>query len=150
MLVRLANGRRCAKRLPCSGGFVGPAVVTARPSSGRRIVEGSDGRAVAVDAQERAFLVGTPGPSFTTTPDAFQPSPGPGGSLGLAVVPLGGTGMPEVEYATYAGAALPPPGRPGLTAMAASTLACSSSTTRDMPSFPSSTRYSRLCRRVPP
>ena len=41
---------------------------------------------------------------------AFQPSPGPGGSVGLAVVPLGGTGTPEVEYATYAGAAGPFPG----------------------------------------
>ena len=73
------------------------------------IVEGSNGRAVAVDAQERAFLVGTPGPSFGTTPDAFQPSPAPEEASGC-VVPLGGTGPPEVEYATYAGAAGPFPG----------------------------------------
>jgi hypothetical protein len=94
----------------CSGGFVTRLAGDATAVQRTAIVKGSDGRAVAVDAQERAFFVGTPGPSFTTTLDAFQPSPGPGGNLGPAVVPLGGTGTPEVEYATYAGAAGPLPG----------------------------------------
>ena len=79
----------------CSGGFVtklaGDGTAVQRTAN----LEDSNGRAVAVDARGRAFLVGTPGPSFTTTPDAFPPSPGPGGSLGLAVMPLGGLDRPK-------------------------------------------------------
>ena len=39
----------------------------------------------------------------------FQPAPAPSGSATFAVVPLGGTGTPEVEYATYVGAGGPHP-----------------------------------------
>ena len=112
------SGSTCSSDLPmaaprealCGAGFVTKIAGNGSAVQRTAIVEGLDGRAVGVDAQEQAFLLGTPGPSFRTTPDAFQPSPGPLGSVGLAVVPLGGTGTPEVGYATYAGAGGPVPG----------------------------------------
>ena len=109
------SGSTCSSDLPgapprdpdCSGAFVAKIAGNGSAIQRTAIIEGTNGRAVAVDAQDRAFLVGNGGPPFSTTPDAFQPMPGFLGSMTLVVVPLGGTGTPEVEYATYAGAAGP-------------------------------------------
>jgi hypothetical protein len=109
------SGQTCSPDLPmaapraadCNGGFVTKIAAAGNAVRRTAIVEGTDGRAVAVDAHDRAFLAGNPGPTFTTTPDAFQPTPHRWGSAALAVVPLGGTGTPEVEYATFMGAGGP-------------------------------------------
>ena len=104
-------GFTCSSDLPmaapraalCSGGFVTKIAADGGAVRRTAIVEGTDGRAVAVDAQDRAFLLGNRGPSFTTTPDAFQPVQDSFGSATLAVVPLGEAATPEVEYSTYVG-----------------------------------------------
>lgn len=107
-------GDTCSPDLPqappraatCSAAFV--ARVNSDGSAVVRSVnvEGTGGWTVAVDQELRAFLVGN-GSAFATTPDAFQPSPGPGGSMTLAVLPFGTTDPPRIEYATYAGAGGP-------------------------------------------
>ena len=109
------SGQTCSSDMPmaapraadCNGGFVTKIAAAGNAVRRTAIVEGTDGRAVVVDAQDRAFLVGNPGPTFTTTPDAFQPAPNRWGSAAMAVVPLGGPGTPVAEYATFMGAGGP-------------------------------------------
>ena len=107
-------GETCSPDLPhaspraaaCNAGFV--ARLASDGSGGDRttVVEGTNGWAVAVDAAQRAFLVGN-GSAFATTPDAFQPSPGAVGSMTVAMVPFEGPEATRVQYATYAGAGGP-------------------------------------------
>jgi hypothetical protein len=109
------SGATCSPDVPmapprdalCSGSFVTKIAADGSTVQRTAIVEGTNGRRVAVDAQDRAFLVGTGRPPFMTTPDAFQPAPDSLGSATLAVIPLSGPGTPAVEYATYAGTAGP-------------------------------------------
>jgi hypothetical protein len=110
------SGHTCSSDLPMAapresecGAFVTKIAAAGNAVRRTAIVEGTDGWRVDVDAHDRAFLFGSSGPAFTTTPDAFQPEKAPSGSATFAVVPLGGTGTPQVEYATYVGAGGPLP-----------------------------------------
>ena len=109
-------GSTCSTDMPmaapreatCGAGFVTKIAADGTAVQQTAVVEGTSGRAVGVDAQNRAFLLGNGGDgSFTPTPDAFQPAPGPLGSASLAVVSFGGTGAAEVTYASYVGAGGP-------------------------------------------
>jgi hypothetical protein len=109
-------GSTCSTDLPmaaprattCGAGFVTKIAADGTAVQKTAVVEGTSGRAVGVDAQHRAFLLGNGGDgSFAPTPDSFQPAPGPLGSASLAVVSFGGTGAPEVTYASYVGAGGP-------------------------------------------
>jgi hypothetical protein len=108
-------GATCSSDLPmaaprdavCSGAYVTRIASDGSAVQRTAIVEGTDGRGVAVDAEDRALLVGNAGQSFRVTSDAFQPVPASSGSATFTVVPLGGTATPEVAYATYIGAAAP-------------------------------------------
>jgi beta-propeller repeat-containing protein len=103
-------GETCSPDIPnasprpssCNGGFIARLAKDGSGVVRTTVVEGTNGWAVAVDAEQRAFLVGN-GAAFATTPDAFQPSPDPIGSMTLVMVPFEGPDAGRVQYATYAG-----------------------------------------------
>jgi hypothetical protein len=107
-------GDTCSSDLPqapprtatCAAAFVARANSDGSGVVRTAIVEGTTGWTVAVDQELRAYLVGN-GAALATSPDAFQPSPGAGGSVTLAVLPFGSADPPQIEYATYAGAGGP-------------------------------------------
>lgn len=78
-------------KLNASGGFV---------YGGWFGSNGSLGRAIAVDAQGRAYLTGETTGAYPTTPDAIQPEPGELIDAFVAVFDPTGSGL---EYSTYLG-----------------------------------------------
>ena len=152
------SGQTCSSDQPmaaprepdCSGAYVTKIAAAGNAVRRTAIVEGMDGRAVAVDAADRAFVAGNPGAAFTTTPDAFQPVANRWGSAALAVVALGGTGTPEVEYATFMGAGGPWAHSVRLDGDGGVYIGGSSSTTTGTRNFRSSMRPSHRCCRAAP
>ena len=111
------TGSTCSSDLPgapardvsgCGAGFVSRLAADGTAVNRSAIVEGTWGRSVAVDSQNRAYMVGWlqsfPGSApFEPTADAFQPTPGALGSAALAVVPFDGPAPGSVSYASYVG-----------------------------------------------
>ena len=105
------SGDTCSSDLPqappraatCAAAFVTKLAGDGSAVHGTAIVEEMNGRAMAVDAHNRAFVTGNASPSFTPTPDAFLPSRGAGDYAVLVMLAFDEAGPPRVEYATYVG-----------------------------------------------
>jgi len=92
----------------CSATFASRIAGSGNSLDQTGLVEGTRGRAIAVDAQHRAYLLGLPqtftgSPVFAPSPDAFQPTASQTGSMTLAVLAFTGTGAVESLYASFVG-----------------------------------------------
>ena len=109
------SGSTCSANLPaaplrpatCNAAFATKIAADGSAIQRTGVIEDLTAGALAVGPDNRAYVAGSPATTFSTTPDAFQPSPGPGGSVALVVVPLDSSTTPSVEYATYLGSAGP-------------------------------------------